>query len=245
MIVILAPARNAQPLPYGAAGTPIFINEARRLAGYLGGLSPWQLESLLDVRPERALQLHAVYNGFGDAPTGPALLAYAGEVYRQLQPGGFTKAQMDFARRRLRILSALYGLLRPLDGIAAYRLNMKRQLRPYGQSMYDFWGDKPCRLLFGEGEVVVNLASGEYSKMITPHMRRGESMINCHFMVDRQGCPRRTLPAVRTIRGKMARYIVQHRIDRPDGLKDFSEDGFVFAHAASGNADFVFVKGVG
>lgn len=245
MIVILAPARNVQPgLAEGVdASGIIFPDEVETLAGCLRGFSPWQLESLLDLNPERALEMHRSYAGFDmDNNIHPAILSYHGEVYRRMETDIFTADDLAYAQGHVRILSALYGLLRPLDGIQNYRLNMKKSFKPCGQDLYCFWGDKVYTRLMQEGQPVVNLASGEYSEMITPYLRQGEYMINCRFLVDREGSQRRTVPAIRAARGYMVGYIIRNRIQEPEQLKGFDEDGYRFTPGSSTAREYVFVK---
>lgn len=245
MIAILSPARNTRQ-PEGEAPPatrPLFIKETTRLVQALRAYSPWQLESLLDVPPQRAFDLYDAYQSFDPkAPGTPALLTYLGAAYRNMAPGDFDEGELAFAQAHLRIFSALYGMLRPLDGILPHRLGLKKEFSPGGRDLYAFWGGRLHKALYKTGELVVNLASMEYAKLVTPHMRAGDRMLTCRFLVDKPGGPRATVSTVRAARGLMARFMVQNHVDDPEGLQDFDADGYRFAPALSRAGELVFVR---
>lgn len=245
MIAMLSPARNTrQPEGQTPPTTrPLFIKETARLVQALRTYSPWQLESLLDVPPQRAIDLYDAYQAFDPkAPGTPALLTYLGAAYRNMAPGDFDEADLAFAQDHLRVFSALYGMLRPLDGILPHRLGLKKEFNPGGRDLYAFWGGKLHKALYQTGQLVANLASMEYARLVTPHMRAGDKMLTCRFLVDKPGGPRATVSTVRAARGLMARFIVLNRIDDPEGLKDFDTDGYRFAPVLSRPEELVFVK---
>lgn len=245
MIAILSPARNVGPCQRSdvPVSRPMFPAEVTQLVELLRGYSPWQLESLLDVPPQRAFALHDAYAAFDLAQQGtPALLAYVGAAYRSMAPGDFSAGELAFAQGHLRIFSALYGLLRPLDGILNHRLGLKKDFSPGGQSLFAFWGDKLYRELFCTGELVLNLASQEYAKLVTPHMQAGDRLLTCRFLLDKPGGPRGTVSTVRAARGLMARFIIENGIDRPEDLRAFDSDGYQFVKARSTGAEYVFVR---
>lgn len=245
MIAMIAPARNLRPaVPEGICVTKApFAAEAAQLAKALCGYSPWQLESLLDVPPARAFDLYDAYRAFDARAAGtPALPSYYGAAYRNMALGDFTPADYAFAQEHLRILSALYGLLRPLDGVLPHRLGMKKEFCPGGKTLYEFWGDKLYKALYSGGGPVVNLASEEYAKLIQPFVKPGEEMLRCRFLVEKPGGARGTVATIRAARGLMVRYIVKHRIDAPVDLCGFDADGYRFAEMLSGRHEYVFVK---
>lgn len=245
MIAILSPARNTRPPDREGVATtrPLFIKETTRLVEALRTYSPWQLESLLDVPPQRAFDLYDAYQTFDPkAPGTPALLTYLGAAYRNMGLADFGPEDLAFAQEHLRIFSALYGMLRPLDGILPHRLGLKKDFSPGGQDLYAFWGGRLHKALYQTGELVVNLASMEYAKLVRPHMRPGERMLTCRFLVDKPGGPRATVATVRAARGLIARFIVLNRVDDPEGLRDFDADGYRFAPAASSRDELVFVR---
>lgn len=246
MVAILSPARNLRPATAAQPLTvPEFAGEAQQLAAALRAYSPWQLESLLDVPPERALQLYDTYQAFGGDGNGqlyPALLAYNGAAYRNMSPEDFTPAEMAYAQAHLRVLSALYGMLRPLDGVQIHRLGLKKEFSPGGENLHAFWGSKLYRSLFAKATPVVNLASMEYAKLVTPFMQPGDRMVTCRFLVDKPGGARGTVSTVRAARGLMARFMVKHQLAHPEELQAFEEDGYVFIPARSTGSEYVFIK---
>lgn len=246
MIAIMSPARNVRPVKSSIATTrPMFGKEAAQLADFLCSYDPWRLESLLDVPPERVFELYDDYRNFdAERPGAPALLAYYGAAFHNMSPQHFAAGDFAFAQQHLRILSAFYGMLRPLDGIVNHRLGLKKEFSAGGQSLYAFWGDKLYDALYrkdGAG-VVVNLASMEYAKLITPYMRAGDQMVHCRFLVDKPGGARGTVATVRAARGLMVKYIVRNRITEPDDLRGFDEDHYGFVRARSTALEYVFVK---
>lgn len=244
MLAILSPARNVRAVTCDAAPSGLlFPAQVAQLARFLRAYSPWQLESLLDVQPERALALYSAWQSFDVKAGGaPALLAFNGAAYRNMAPQDFTPAELSFAQGYLRILSALYGMLRPLDGVLDHRLGLKKEFSPGGRDLYAFWGDALYKELYAPGELVVNLASTEYARLITPHMRPGDAMLTCRFLLDKPGGPKGTVSTVRAARGLMTRFIVKNGIGQPEELKNFDADGYRFAQSLSNSHTYVFVK---
>ena len=137
-------------------------------------------------------------------------------------------------------MSALYGALRPLDVIHPYRLEMSR--RPRGMNLYKFWGSKFRDDLYAETDLVVNLASSEYSRAVSKQLKPGDRFLTCEFLSER-GVKLRCLAAnAKMARGAMARYIIQNRIDRQEDLTGFDELGFAFAPSLSNDAVYTYVQ---
>ena len=247
MLVLLAPARNIRPFTDSSieAGRPVFLREALQLAEALKEYDPWQLESLLDLNPERAVEMMKCYRGFDpEAPGTPALLSYYGAAFRNMSPMDFSRDDFCFAQDRLRILSAFYGILRPNDGILPHRLGMKKDFRIGGQDLYAFWGRRIYEQVFPNDHAVINLASLEYAKLITPYLSPGDELVRCRFLVQRQDGARGTVATIRAARGLMARYIVKNRIESPEGLKGFDLDGYRYIAQQSTSMDYVFIRGL-
>lgn len=246
MLVMMAPARNVRPcLPPGLAPTRApFASEAQQLADAVREYDPWQLESILDVDAPRALELFHAYQAFNaDLPGTPALFSYYGAAFRNMNPADFDDADLRFAQEHFRFLSALYGMLRPLDGVLNHRLGMN--FRPHGQDLYAFWGDRIYKEIYRGAGMLVNLASTEYAKLVTAHRSAKDEMITCRFLVQKQGRARGTVSTVRIARGQMARYIVKNKIDRPEGLKGFNWEGYRFIDGLSDAWTYVFVQTLG
>jgi cytoplasmic iron level regulating protein YaaA (DUF328/UPF0246 family) len=173
-----------------------------------------------------------------------ALLAFKGEVYAKMEADNFTPEDLEFAQQHLRILSGLYGLLKPLDLIQPYRLEMGTKLKTKkGNSLYDYWGTKISKALnaAGEGQTLVNLASQEYFKSVDQKTLK-LPVITIHFKEHKDGKYQVVGFFAKQARGLMARYAILNRITDPEHLKTFHEDGYEFDDTLSSAQDWVFVR---
>lgn len=240
MLTILSPAKNMREssLDGLTVSRPCFLNRAEKLVEELKGYSPWQLEGPLALSPELAIKAHCFYQAWDKQATGsPAILTYRGLQFTHLEPESFTLCDHEFANGHLRILSALYGLLLPADGISPYRLELQSKVKIQGMNLYAFWGDSIKKELFRTENPVINLASGEYSRAVMRHLGPGERVITCDFLTTR-GSKRRVIPTeAKMARGRMAQFIVKHRIDNPQHLRDFDWDGYAFVEKLSSDED--------
>lgn len=253
MLAVLSPAKNMRPartdLPLSP---PLFEDKTRRLADLLKGYSAWELESLLAVNPALAMKAFFMMQDFDAAklwspedgePGGwPALLAFYGLAYQSMAPDELSEEELRYAHDHLRILSAFYGLLRPLDRILPYRLEMQSKVKVEGQNLYRFWGDAPARALFAGGETVVNLASGEYAKALLAHLAPGDRLITCRFEIVRRGRRLMLATEAKMARGRMARFLVKNRPEKPEELREFEWEGYAFSPALSDERTYVFQK---
>ncbi|MDY3618930.1 YaaA family protein [Agathobaculum sp.] len=242
MLAILSPAKNMK-LPERAdvmATRPRYLPQTRALHTVLCGLAPYELESVMRTSPAIALRAAADFAAWEDTGGTPAALTFDGLAYKYLDAASFSADDFACAQERLRILSAFYGVLRPLDAIRPYRLEL--QHRPDGQSLYDFWGDRWYRDLYADTDTVVNLASSEYSRAVRPFLRSGDRFVTCEFLTYRKG-KLRCLPAIaKMARGSMARYIVRHELESPEQLTFFGWNDFQYEQSLSSNDTFVFVS---
>lgn len=243
MIAILSPAKNMEPvtLPGLESTAPRFLDKTRRLAEFLRQQSPWQLESLLKINPELAMKAFAAYQDYTPQGKGPALLAYRGLAYRYLRAGEFSSDDFAFAQEHLRVFSAFYGPLRPADAIVPYRLEMQCRLRIDGATLYRFWGDLFYRDVSPRGPVI-NLASAEYSKAVTPFLRPGDTFLTCTFLVRKRGKYVCLPTAAKMARGAMARWIIKNRAESPEALKNFQEQGYQYSMPLSSDTQYVFLS---
>ena len=244
MIAFLSPAKNMRPAPApGVSLTrPVFQREADRLASLLRKYSPWELESLLQINPSLAMKAAGYYQDFAEAPATAALSAYYGLAFQHLDAASLTPEDYAWAGEHLRILSALYGVLRPADGIRPYRLELQSRLRVEGQSLYAFWGERIARELFKTGEPVIHLASGEYARAVLPHRRPGDICITCEFSTLRRGRRVTLATGAKMARGEMARFLIKNRLERPANLRAFEWEGYAFAPALSDETRYVFLQ---
>ena len=245
MKVFLSPAKNMRAMPpvrsdTPAATEPVYLYKSEGLAAALSSKAPYALESILQTSPAIALRAAALYQDWKNRGGVPAIFAYDGLAYKYLEAETLTSGDLMFAQQHLRLFSAFYGPLRPLDAIQPYRLELAHKLD--GQSLYTFWGRAFYDALFGEGEgIAVNLASSEYSKAVRPHLRPADRMITCEFLTYRKGKLRCLATMAKTARGRMARYIWQNRIEAPEQLTFFDWNDFQYEQSLSDNNTLTFI----
>jgi len=177
----------------------------------------------------------------------PCVLAFQGDVYKGLNAATLSESDLEWAQSRLRILSGLYGVLRPLDLIQPYRLEMGTRLdNPRGPDLYAFWGDRLAEALNAEHEkrpveAVLNLASQEYFKAV-PVDRLRPSLVTAEFRELRDGEPKMISFYAKRARGLLARFVIDERVESPEGLKEFDEEGYSFRPELSGPDRLLFMR---
>ncbi len=253
MIIILSPAKTLDfetEIKEQDYTLPDFIDKADKLVGKLKKLSPKQLSDTLNISTRLANLNHDRYQvwnkDFNDGNARPAVLTFKGDVYIGLNAGEFSKKELAFAQEHLRILSGMYGLLRPLDLIKAYRLEMGSDFHPgKGKSLYDYWGkdvtDNLKRSL-GKNRVLINLASNEYFKVLDKKQLDAE-IITPVFKDYKNGQYKIISFFAKKARGQMAAFIIRNRIEDPDELKHFEEDGYYYNDELSEKSKIVFTRG--
>lgn len=252
MLFVLSPAKTLDfesPLPPAKASTARFLPQAQTLISRLKELDVDEIARLMELSPSLAELNHERYGHWTtrhDARSArPCVLAFAGDVYEGLGAQTLDLDALSWAQQHLRILSGLYGLLRPLDRIRPYRLEMGTRLsNERGRDLYAFWGDQLARTLATELDdqaepVLVNLASIEYFKAV-PVKALGHRVIQPVFQEKRGEDWKIISFMAKRARGLMARYAIEARIDRPDGLRDFEREGYRFDPTASAGDTWVF-----
>ena len=242
MIFFLSPAKNMRAAARKdlCLTRPRFLARTCELQHILCGKTPFALESVLHVNPALALRACAAFQDWTDEGGSAAALAFDGLAYKHLQAQTLSKDALDWAQDRMRLFSAFYGPLRPLDAIRPYRLELAHKLD--GRTLYDFWGDAFYRDVFAGGEPVVNLASDEYARAVRTHLRPSDRLLTIRFLTYRKGklC---CLPAIaKMARGQMARFFIENAIDAPEQLPFFVWDGFRYEQGLSDNETLTFVQ---
>jgi len=231
---------------------PVFLGNSEKLIKKLQKLSPKKIEALMSVSPALSDLNYQRYQNFCTPFTNdnakPAGLVFIGEVYRALDARSFSKKELDVAQDKLRILSGLYGLLRPLDLVQPYRLEMGTPLAitPKMTNLYKFWGDSITNELNKEmaedDGVLVNLASNEYFKAVNTKKIMGQ-LITCNFKENKGGVYKPIMTFAKQARGFMTRFIIQNEIGKIQDLKAFDSEGYVFNTGLSSNEEFIFTRG--
>lgn len=254
MIVLLSPAKklNFKPNPAFPTTTPELLKETRTLHETTSRLKPADLKRLMKLSDSLARLNHERFQDFDPKAARPkgskqAALAFDGDTYVGLRAPEFTPEQMEFAQEHVAILSGLYGLLRPLDAILPYRLEMGTRLEtPRGSSLYEFWGDRIAkklneRLKKAGGRVVLNCASQEYFGAI-PSGALQVPVITPVFKELRGGQAKIVSFSAKRARGMMARYVVENRITAVEKVKKFSEGGYAFVSEGSTDSEWLFLR---
>ncbi|MEG0775259.1 peroxide stress protein YaaA [Clostridium sp.] len=254
MIVILSPAKTInlnKNINTNVFTEPTFIKEANLLMEELMNYTPPELESLMKINSdlaEKNFVRHLHWNRVHDLSNGrQALLAYDGAVYQGIHAQDFNAEQLYFANQHIRILSGLYGALRPLDIIQPYRLEMATKLKnTEGSNLYSFWKNQLTsyfmkELNFQGDNVVINLASREYSSAID--LEKINAKVITPVFKDYKGGTYKVITIyAKRARGIMSRFIVENRITSPSGLKNFDEEGYSYSEDLSTESEWVFIR---
>jgi uncharacterized protein len=248
MLAILSPAKTLdyrRPLPPLRATEPRFAGEAAILAASAAKLGRRRLADLMHISDPLAKLNAERFRSFGEAEKRPALYAFAGDVYTGFEVRSLDPDAVLFAQDHVRILSGLYGLLRPLDSIRPYRLEMGTRWAPgRARDLYAFWKDRVARALIDDADagIVINLASKEYFRVVEPHIPGALRVIEIDFREEGPEGPRFNTFAAKRARGMMARYLCQHRLSDPEALKAFDSDGYAFDPDHSDSARWRFSR---
>lgn len=242
MIAVLSPAKTldyVSALPDVLPTAPRFNADAHALAKAAAKLGKQRLSDLMNISDKLATLNAERFAGFDAHPARPALFAFAGDVYTGFEAKTLDQPAIDFAQAHVRILSGLYGLLRPLDAMRPYRLEMGTRWAPRRKSLYTYWGTRIADALAadvdGEGSgVVLNLASHEYWHAVAGKLPQGTRVIEVEFREPGPDGPRFISFNAKRARGMMARWLCEHRISDADAMKGFDSDGYRFD---AGNSD--------
>lgn len=251
MRVLLSPAKTFRKeglSPEAGASQPLFMKEAGEIMQSLSTWSPKELSEKMDISPqlaEETAQRHLNWSApFHPGNAKLAVLAFHGEVYRALGAERWNAADFDFAQERLRIISGLYGWLRPLDLIQEYRLEMGTKWAPNQENnLYGFWGDQLAQSLAKDADsgTIVNLASAEYAKAMRLNTL-DTPVVTCTFKEERDHGFKLIGTYAKHARGRMAGFIVKERISKVSDLLDFNEGGYSFNEQISTEDQFVFTR---
>ena len=254
MLIVLSPAKTldfSPPPPGLPPTTPELLDESRLLVERLREFSPAELANLMGISDALAVLNVGRYAAWATPFTPdnakPAVLAFAGDVYEGLDASSLSPADLDFAQKHVRILSGLYGVLRPLDLMQAYRLEMGTRLTNVrGKDLYAFWADRIARTLNaalaaspGRDATLVNLASEEYFKAIDKRALAA-SIVQLVFEDWKAGKYKVISFHAKRARGLMARFAVTERLQAAEGLKEFAAEGYRFDAMASDAGRWVF-----
>jgi len=253
MLMVISPAKTLDyesPLVTEEYTQPDFLEPARELIDQLKKLEPHQVSNLMSIS-DKLGQLNTERFSDWSTPFAPgnarqAILAFKGDVYTGLDAESFSTSEFQFAQKHLRMLSGLYGVLKPLDLMQPYRLEMGTKLENQrGKDLYAFWGatitQEVNRLLSDDDGVLVNLASNEYFKAVHKKDLEGR-LITPNFKDQKNGQYKIISFYAKKARGLMCRYVIQNGITKAEDLKKFDLDGYYFSPEQSDANNWIFLR---
>lgn len=246
MKIIISPAKtmcintdNIAPV-----GSPVFIDKTKEILSYLQSLSYEEIKGLWKCSDKIAKDnfLRLKDTDLYSLLT-PAILAYDGIAYKYMSPVIFEKAHFEYAQKNLRILSAFYGVLKPMDGITSYRLEMMAKAKISGSAnLYKFWGSDIYNEVRDESGLFINLASKEYSRCIEDFATEKDTIVSYTFGELKNDEVIQKTVYVKMARGEMVRFMAENNVTDPSGTKSFNRLGFSFDEKRSRDSHFIFLK---
>lgn len=246
MKIILSPAKkmNIDEDALAAGGMPQFIEQTEEILGWLRSQPAEALQKMWGCSDKIAKQnLERLEYMDLKRQLTPAMISYEGIAYQYMAPAVFDLDQLNYVQEHLRILSAFYGVLRPLDGVTPYRLEMQAKAKVAGsRNLYEFWGKRLYEAVMDESRTVINLASKEYSKCIEKYLGPEDKFITINF-VEKSGEQLVTKGTyAKMARGEMVRYMAENNISDPEEIKKYDGLGYVFREDLSSVDEFVFER---
>lgn len=254
MLILLSPSKTLDMTPspiQGKPGEPVLLDETKTLVKRLKSMKKSELAKLMNISDKLAELNYARYQSFTTPFSAnnakQAIRLFKGDVYDGLDAASLSSGELTYAHKHLRILSGLYGVIRPLDYIHPYRLEMGIKLdNPRGKNLYHFWEDRISKQLNQDIErhkdhTIINLASNEYSKAVD-RKALTSPLLTVNFKEYRDGNYKTIGLFAKKARGMMARYIVQNSVETPEGLKNFTDGGYTFKPSLSTKNEWVFAR---
>lgn len=246
MRIIISPAKkmrvDTDGLPWKQL--PCFLSLTEQICRCLQGMEYGALKKLWKCNDQIAvLNVERLRDMDLRKRLTPAIFSYEGIAYQYMAPHVFTTDELAYVEEYLRILSGFYGILRPLDGVTPYRLEMQAKLSVCGaNNLYSFWGDRIARTLYHETDCIINLASKEYSLCVSPYLKPGIRFITCVFGEEIGGKIIEKGTLCKMARGEMVRYMAENQIEDPEMLKAFDRLDFRFSPERSDEETYVFIR---
>ncbi len=246
MKIIISPAKkmkvNTDTLEVRAL--PVYLHEAEYLRQYLSELSYEELKSLWKCNDQIAqINYERVQTMNLRMHLTPALLSYEGIQYQYMAPAVLEDGQWEYVQEHVCILSGFYGVVHPLDGVTPYRLEMQTKVNlPNVKNLYEYWGEKIYREVSADTEVIVNLASKEYSKCVEKYLTPEVRYITCVFGEYKGDKVIEKGTYAKMARGEMVRFLAERKAERPEEMKSFCRLGYRYSEKESTKDRYVFLK---
>ena len=246
MRIILSPAKkmNEETDILAPQGLPVFMDHTEEIMRWMQALSYEEAKKLWGCNDSIARQNYERFQQMDlYQRLTPAILSYEGIAYQYMAPSVFANGEFSYVQEHLRILSAFYGVVKPMDGVTPYRLEMQAKARIAGtKDLYAYWGDRIYREVLDDSHVIVNLASKEYSKCVEKYLTDEERYITCVFgEISGEKIVQKGVYA-KMARGEMVRYMAENNVQQPEEMKGFDRLGYAFREDLSGEREYVFIK---
>ena len=246
MRIILSPAKKMQHDENGPAyrDLPVFLSDAEKIKDSLKEKSFSELKALWACNEKITEQnIERLSSMDLREKLTPAILSYDGIAYQYMAPTVFETEMLSYVQEHLRILSGFYGIVRPMDGVTPYRLEMQAKLEIDGaKNLYEYWGDRLYKEVRDSSGIIINLASKEYSKCIEKYLQPGDRYISCNFYEEQEGKLVQKGVYCKMARGEMVRFMAENRVEEPEGIKDFAVMGYRYAKELSSEKEYIFVR---
>jgi len=243
--VIISPAKKMNvDTEFETHNMPCFLDKTEFLMKYIQRLNYEEAKNLWKCNDKIARTSFEYSSNMSlTEKLTPAILAYEGIQYKYMAPNVFDIKQLDYIENHLYILSGFYGILKPFDGIVPYRLEMQSAIKLSGyKDLYDYWGDSLFRKLYEDTDIVLNLASKEYSKCIENYLSGQVQFISCTFGEYKEGKIITKGTLAKMARGEMVRYMADEKIEKVSEIKNFDRLGYRYSEEKSNNKNMVFIK---
>ncbi|MEE0954204.1 MAG: peroxide stress protein YaaA [Eubacterium sp.] len=250
MRIILSPAKKMRlDLDCPAArSTPVFLSRTTEIMRWLQGLSYSEAKKLWACNDKIAEENYSRLQEMDlqdAAHLTPAILSYDGIAFQYMAPAVFEEGYFDYVQEHLRILSGFYGVLKPMDGVTPYRLEMQAKTEVAGKkNLYDYWGDALYREARDDSGLIINLASREYSCCIEKYLQPEDRYITCIFGEAEGGRIVQKGVYAKMARGDMVRFMAENQVEEPEQLKNYNRMHYRFSEEQSSDTEYVFIREV-
>ncbi|MDO4283931.1 MAG: peroxide stress protein YaaA [Eubacteriales bacterium] len=245
MRILISPAKKmiSDPDSMEILGLPVFLEQTREILRYLQGLSYESCRKLWGCNDRIARENYERIAGMNlERGLTPAILAYEGIAYRYMAPSVFANGEFAYVQEHLRILSGFYGVLKPMDGVAMYRLEMQAKASVAGtKDLYEYWGERLYREVRGE-QCIVNLASREYSRCVEKYLTPEDRYLTCVFgeLIGEKVVQKGVY--AKMARGEMVRFLAERGAQEPEEMREFNRLGYCFDEKRSDAETYVFLR---
>ena len=246
MRIILSPAKkmNEETDILAPQGLPVFMDHTEEIMRWMQALSYEEAKKLWGCNDSIARQNYERFQQMDlYQRLTPAILSYEGIAYQYMAPSVFANGEFSYVQEHLRILSAFYGVVKPMDGVTPYRLEMQAKLKIGAcKDLYAYWGDRLAQTLCAESNCILNLASREYSICVSKYLPDTARFITCVFGEENDGKVIEKGTMCKMARGEMVRFMAQYQIEKPDQIKSFDRLNYRFDESRSDDSTYIFLR---